>query len=345
MVTVVPWPRALLSPTVLRPGAQSHAPGRARDRCLCRPPRGEERIEHFRGDVVGNPHTGILHGYRDPSLVLDISRADDHRTSFGHGVTGIDDEVHERRLQLVGVNDDVPDIFRDIDRQRDGAAESAVEHVPERFEPRRQIDGLRLQSLPSGEGQQLAGQRCGALGSAIDRLQGTKRLFARDVLSDGVNAAGNDHQQIVEVVGDAAGELAERIELLRFGELPLHRKQLLLRLLALADVAGDLGKACQLAGVVADGIDDDACPEKRAVLANPPAVLLVMPGFRGDLQRLGRLSRGLVGRGVESRKVLADDLPGRIALDAFAAGVPVRDYAGRIQHVEGIIGDAGRPAS
>jgi len=38
--------------------------------------------------------------------------------------------------------------------------------------------------------------------------------------------------------------------------------------------------------------------------------------------------------------MLADDFLRGIALDAFATGVPVRHDAGRIEHVESVIGDA-----
>ena len=116
------------------------------------------------------------------------------------------------------------------------------------FESLGQLNGLRLNALPPGESEQLARQRCSPLGSRLNGLQSPKRFFARDVLSDRVNASRNDHQQIVEVVGDAAGELTERIQFLRLGELPLHCSQFFLRFFPLGDVAGDLGKAYQLAG-------------------------------------------------------------------------------------------------
>ncbi len=50
-----------------------------------------------------------------------------------------------------------------------------------------------------------------------------------EVALEDMEAAADDHQQIVEVVRNAAGELAERIELLRLCELPLHGFELELR--------------------------------------------------------------------------------------------------------------------
>ena len=154
------------------------------------------------------------------------------------------------------------------------------------------VDRLRIDPLAPGERQQLARQRRAALGRELDRLRGARglRILRRDLLQ-GMDVAGHDHQQIVEVVRHAAGELAERIHLLGFGELLLQPLERHLRLAALGDVAGDLGKADQLAVIVADRIDDHAGPEERAVLADAPALLLVAAGFPGD-----RRARAPAGR-------------------------------------------------
>ena len=50
---------------------------------------------------------------------------------------------------------------------------------------------------------------------------------------------------------------------------------------SLAGVAGDLGEADVLAGGVAHGGDDDVGPEAAAVLADPPALLLVVAVLQG----------------------------------------------------------------
>src|SRR5262249_13827918 len=100
-----------------------------------------------------------------------------------------------------------------------------------------------------------------------------------------------------------------RVELLRFRELLLHLLELELDLAALGDVAGDLGKAEQLA-VLVDGIDDHAGPKERTVLADAPAFLLIAALFRGDPQGAGRLSVGPVDFGIEAGEVLPDDLFG-----------------------------------
>ena len=105
---------------------------------------------------------------------------------------------------------------------------------------------------------------------------------------------------------DAAGQLAERVELLRFRELLLHLLELELRLAALGDVPGDLGEADEIA-VLVDGVDDDAGPEEGAVLAHAPAFLFITALFPGNSQGALRLAVGAVGFGIEAGEVLPDD--------------------------------------
>ncbi len=136
----------------------------------------------------------------------------------------------------------------------------------------------------------------------------------------------------------AAGQLAERVQLLGFRQLRLHLFELELGLAAFGDVAGDLGKADQFA-VLADRVDHDAGPEEGAVLADAPAVLLIAAGFARDAQRARRLAVGAVGFGVEAGEVPAEDLLGRIALDALAADIPAGDDAGGVEHVQRVVGD------
>ena len=75
----------------------------------------------------------------------------------------------------------------------------------------------------------LTDSRIGSLGSSVE-----SRMFT---------VAGNDGQQVVEVVGHAAGQLADRLHLLRLVELRLQR-------LLLGHVLGQAKKADELAVVV-----------------------------------------------------------------------------------------------
>jgi hypothetical protein len=141
-------------------------------------------------------------------------------------------------------------------------------------------------------------------------------------------------------VREAAGELADRLHLLRLGELLAPRFQRALRLAPLGDVARDLGEAEQRPVLPAEGVEDDAGPESAAVLADPPALLLVPTAARrGGQGALGHARRAVL-LGAEAGDVLADGLGGRVALDPTRAGVPVRHGPVRAEHVDRVVGDA-----
>ena len=123
-----------------------------------------------------------------------------------------------------------------------------------------------------------------------------------------VGRAADHRHQIVEVVGDAAGELAERLQLLRLDQRGARFLELLLRSDALGDVAGDLGEADVLAVLVEDRVDQHVRPEQGAVLAHALRLALILAlGERGLERPLG-LAGGAVLLGVEAREMLADDL-------------------------------------
>ena len=112
--------------------------------------------------------------------------------------------------------------------------DSGAEHVPQQrahvLDQRRDICRPHLEPLDPAEGKQLRGQARAAFGRS-ERVLGIElELLVLGALGDDVEPADDDRQQIVEVVRDAAGQLAERFHLLA---LP----QLLLGGLELGDVA------------------------------------------------------------------------------------------------------------
>ena len=161
-----------------------------------------------------------------------------------------------------------------------------------------------------------------------------------DTFADQLEAPHHDGQQVVEIVRDTAGQLADCIHLLRLEQRLPCLLELQLGGAALGDVAGDLGEAQDGAIWSANRIDHDVCPEARAVLADTPAFLLEAAlAPRGGQRLRGQAVRAILV-GVEAREMLADDLLGRIALDALGARVPRRHVSGRIEHVDAVIGHA-----
>ena len=111
--------------------------------------------------------------------------------------------------------------------------------------------------------------------------------------------------------------------------------------LPLGQVPGDLGEAAQDARLVPQGRDDDVGPERRAVLADPPALVLepARPPRRPPVPASGQPALDGLLR-VEAGEVLADDLVGLVALDPLGPGVPGGDVALRVEHEDGVVLDA-----
>ena len=108
---------------------------------------------------------------------------------------------------------------------------------------------------------------------------------------------------------------------------------------AVGDVAGDLGVADDLAALADHRIDDHMGPEAGAILAQPPAFGLKPALGRGRVQGSGGQADGAVFFGVEDREVLADDLVGRVALEALGAGIPGRYVAVCVEKIDGVVLD------
>ena len=165
-------------------------------------------------------------------------------TAFGHGVAGIDAEIEQRQLQLVLVAHhrlQAGGKSISISAPRPQRACQQIGHAA--HQPG-QVQRLHIQFLAAGEGQHALGQDGAALRAQHGIVQQARQLrIVGQALAQQFQAAQDRHQQIVEVVRHAAGELAHRVHLLRLEQRLARLFQRFLRLLALGDVAGDLGKA------------------------------------------------------------------------------------------------------
>ncbi len=90
------------------------------------------------------------------------------------------------------------------------------------MDQRAQIDRHRAQILLPRKRQQALCQRCTALDAlhrAVD--QPAQPGIVGNALAQQIEIAHHRHQEIVEVMGDTAGELADRFHLLRLAQLLL----------------------------------------------------------------------------------------------------------------------------
>ena len=100
--------------------------------------------------------------------------------------------------------------------QVDLVAQGAHQHFAEFHHQRVQVQALRLQALLAREGQQLLGELAGLFAGqagAVDGLADGGAVV--EVGCRQFQVAGHHLQQVVEVVGQAGGQLADRLHLLR----------------------------------------------------------------------------------------------------------------------------------
>ena len=119
----------------------------------------------------------------------------------------------------------MPAFVREAGLDGDPLADRAVDQLEHVLDQLGRRHRLGQQRLGAGEGEQAAGQGGGA-GRALHRIVEVELdLAARSAqLAPGEVEAADDHRQhVVEVVGDAAGQLADRLHLLDLAQLRLGR--------------------------------------------------------------------------------------------------------------------------
>ena len=176
------------------------------------------------------------------------------------------------------------------------------------FDPVLEIDGHRRDRLAAGECQELTRQALAAARSRVDRLGGFQQLGIGEPAPQNLRVTAHDHQQIVEVVSDAPGQLAERFHLLRLRKLLLRALKRELRLAPLRDIARDLGIADQGTQLVADRFNDKARPERGLVAPHLPALGSILAFIGGNMKRARRFAALPLLLCVEAAEMLADDL-------------------------------------
>ena len=151
-----------------------------------------------------------------------IGGADRQQAAVGHRVAGVDGDVEQRGFELGAVGLDRAGVGREDRPDLDPLAQRAVEQVGHAADQLVDVDDLGAERLAAGEGEQLAGQRRRPRRRLDDRLGVAEALVVgQRGAAEHVGRALDDGQQIVEIVGDAAGQLAERLHLVGLAQLVL----------------------------------------------------------------------------------------------------------------------------
>ena len=179
------------------------------------------------GDGYGHIAIGILRQGRGVGQAGRHSHRNRQPSTALHGVPRVHGHVDDGGFELAGVGVDEARFFRAEDDDLDARTDQGADHFGQRLHASPDLEHLRLQRLPPCEGQQLPGQLGGAGHRIRDRLDIAQSPRLRQVGPPQQVYRSADHrEQIVEVMRDAAGELAQRLQPLAvlqcfLGRLPL----------------------------------------------------------------------------------------------------------------------------
>ena len=130
-----------------------------------------------------------------------------------HRVARIDHKVQHRVLGAGRIGIGGPEGLGRVDLDLHPLAQGAAHDVVDIPQQIAQVDRAGLQRLPAAEGEQLRRERGTALHRAHRRIDPHPRRRIRGDLARGHGqAAGHHLQQIVEVMGDATGKIAHRLD-------------------------------------------------------------------------------------------------------------------------------------
>ena len=225
------------------------------------------------------------------------------------------------------------------------AAQDPVEQLAHAFHVPHEVDRLGIERPAARECQQLSGEPGPALDRLVHRVENALAALRVRLAVEHLQAAGDGHEQEFEIVRHPAGELPDRLHLLR---LP----QLLLR-------ARERGRSRPLGGdVPAGGIDqltfrcrdpgDQApgpVPVSAAILErgqDRTRRLLQHGQRRGVVVRVDQVEQG--GAGHPVGRPAEDGRPGRVAGAEYACRVQDQQQVPRIVPGPVALGDRLRHA-
>ena len=204
----------LLDDAEYRGQSESRAVGRCRSR--------KERLEHV-VDVVGrDPLTGVAQlqpdvvtggciAHRAWRVRQQTQRPQRkfERAAVGHRLSGVHRHGDDGLLQLCAVGTHRARFPGDVDVAGDVFGQRTAQQRTDTGQHLADVQAFQLQCLASGKSQQLPGQGGCSFGRAAHVAQQRLGRVGTELQRGQVHAPQDDCQQIVEVVGDAAGQTAD----------------------------------------------------------------------------------------------------------------------------------------
>ena len=198
------------------------------------------------GAGVGDAHGQILPGFevafaRGALVEPAVGGLDRDPAALRHRVACVDAEVQDRVFELVGIDHRGPYARRADHLQRDAGADGALDEIAEIGDQPVDVGRLGIERLAARKGEQPVGQRCRAPRRA-ERRGGVAIEVADTPLRDAhlhhLDRARDAGEHVVEIVRQAAGELADRLHLLRLPQMRFGDHQ---RVRALLDLLFEAG--------------------------------------------------------------------------------------------------------
>ena len=177
-------------------------------------------------------------------IELGVGGLDGQPAAIRHGIAGVDRKIEHSAFQLTAVDGRRPQIFATNELDLDVLAERTLHQRRHVAEQRVDVGRTRHQRLAPAEGEEPRREIGAVLGGKPHRLCELAQALVLDLRGEHLGVEQDGGQHVVEVVGDAAGQLADGLHALRLGELGF-------RVLLVGDVGHDRADAGHRAG----GID------------------------------------------------------------------------------------------
>ena len=158
-------------------------------------------------------------------------RSDRDGAAVRHGIARVDCQIDEDLFELAGINSDGPREFIEVGNQLDPGADEAAQHFSQRRNGGVRAKDLRRDDFFATEHQQLPGQR-GGLFAGPDNFIRQAGIAPGESRAQNFRVAVDDGQQVIEIVGDAPREPADRLHFLRLPQVGFETA-------ALREVASD----------------------------------------------------------------------------------------------------------
>ncbi len=225
---------------------------------------GEERIEHALEDLGADAAARIrdfenqVFARRDRADRSRARRLEAHalerhpqQSALRHGLHGIAGEVHHDLVHLRRIAQHCRAPGAQVGAHANASRQVARQEIERFAHHRLDVHGDALAHPAAAEGQDAVDQGAAPFAGGHDAVEIAlqPRAFLRAALRH-LAVAEDGAEDVVEIVRDATGERAHRLEPLRAAQLPLHLSQLLLGVPALGHVLHEAHHARRLAGAV-----------------------------------------------------------------------------------------------